>query len=612
MNWAPLILFVAGLTTYGQERATLAKFDGHPSVLAVEGAPSFVTVEGSVGVASLRIEPDPNRDYYGVTLRQIPVGMANEIRFRGLTMHTTELTVRVRIEASGDGDRRSREVDRDVVLKPGLWTEVAIPLDGLKNNAGSAPLDFSRGINFLRISRRKRNDQDAAFLLDDLHLILAKAAAGRAEAQFQSKLKTKGTAETPTKDLIAAFLGQSDRARLAHAPKWLVDGENESCRRVARESFAAVGTAESLAFVRTQWGKAKGDAKLEWAYAAGGLETFADGWVAKQASQWTLEERVAFLQGTVRIGRRNFSDFSSVLGDLGAWPLATAYVGVLRAAETDEGFDALLALLGRELSPRARADVVDALARLSGRNLGDAVDAWQAWWTANRGKTKLSAKSQAQSTGYGSFYGIPMTPGRHAFVLDISGSMREAVGGQKITEHIQRSRHLDPTSIKTRLDLARAEVLSALRGLKEPSSFGIFAYNDEVTNLMRGYAPGNDLSRESATKRLNALNAGQKTNIHAGLWAAFHPGGAPSEKDALEGPDTLYLLSDGHPSVGLIQREDELGDAVLRWNLGRNLRLHTVNVGDRHAAWLSRLARATDGTYVDLSSQSEAKKDDSQ
>jgi len=101
---------------------------------------------------------------------------------------------------------------------------------------------------------------------------------------------------------------------------------------------------------------------------------------------------------------------------------------------------------------------------------------------------------------------------------------------------------------------------------------------------------------------VRGLGAGQKTNIHDALRAALFPGAGRGAPRGSGGPDTVYLLSDGHPSAGPIRRATELRDAVLRWNLGRAVRIHTVNVGDGDGRLLRPIAARSGGRYVDLRS----------
>ena len=64
----------------------------------------------------------------------------------------------------------------------------------------------------------------------------------------------------------------------------------------------------------------------------------------------------------------------------------------------------------------------------------------------------------------------------------------------------------------------------------------------------------------------------------------------------------MFLLTDGNPSTGTHTSRIELRDAVLQWNLGRIIRIHSVNVGASQSRWLRQLAAATDGQFLDLTS----------
>jgi hypothetical protein len=70
----------------------------------------------------------------------------------------------------------------------------------------------------------------------------------------------------------------------------------------------------------------------------------------------------------------------------------------------------------------------------------------------------------------------------------------------------------------------------------------------------------------------------------------------------IDGPDTIFLLTDGNPSSGKLTEMDDLRDEVIAWNLGRAIRINCVNVGDTDARLLRALAYGTGGVFVDLKS----------
>jgi hypothetical protein len=250
------------------------------------------------------------------------------------------------------------------------------------------------------------------------------------------------------------------------------------------------------------------------------------------------------------------------------------------------------------------------LVALTGQDLGDDAGAWAAWWKANRERARLGLGNAPRRDGYGRFFGIPVPRGRTVFVLDVSGSMRDPVQGGRAAEHIARSPWLAASEIATRLDLARGELAHALEAMPETAEAGVVVYNDEALWITKGIERATEALKARAVKRLGGVAAGDRTNVYAGLAAALHPGQKPSPKDLTEGPDTVFLLSDGNPSTGLIISRPELRDAVLRWNLARDVRIHAVNVGNADASMLRGIAHGTGGTYVDLRSDRESPKEE--
>ena len=93
------------------------------------------------------------------------------------------------------------------------------------------------------------------------------------------------------------------------------------------------------------------------------------------------------------------------------------------------------------------------------------------------------------------------------------------------------------------------------------------------------------------------------------MFAAFHPDKKSRDEDLDEGPDTIFLLSDGNPSSGKISDIQDLRDEIIAWNLGRVIRINCVNVGDADAGLLRSLSFASGGTFLDLRSDRPAPKE---
>jgi hypothetical protein len=63
--------------------------------------------------------------------------------------------------------------------------------------------------------------------------------------------------------------------------------------------------------------------------------------------------------------------------------------------------------------------------------------------------------------------------------------------------------------------------------------------------------------------------------------------------------DTVYLLTDGHPTAGRITDSRHLAAEVERLNELTGVVIHTVGVGRDHDSWLLRqLSETSNGIYI--------------
>ena len=141
--------------------------------------------------------------------------------------------------------------------------------------------------------------------------------------------------------------------------------------------------------------------------------------------------------------------------------------------------------------------------------------------------------------------------------------------------------------------------------MKEKSAAAVIAFSNDAEWIgKRGdYEPVTPELRGKIAGRVHALKPGQSTNMYAGLRAAFYPEGEPRPQDLSEGPDTIFLLTDGDPSEGKYKARKDLRDEVLSWNLSRAIRINCVNVGAADANMLRDISSASGGVYMDLQSE---------
>jgi hypothetical protein len=283
-----------------------------------------------------------------------------------------------------------------------------------------------------------------------------------------------------------------------------------------------------------------------------------------------------------------------------SWRVRAAAYEAAIGMWTREAIPLLLARLRKETG-RLRDDALRALRTLTGEDTGDDADLWAAWWTTKGAGIDLGprpapdaygrvrrpsppAPRPGDETKTASFFHLPITSERVAFLFDFSGSMKDSVagggGGSKAA-------------------LARAEFEKTVAGLSRPQFYDLFIYRypsgfppaPKLTRAFGRLSPGGDAS---AKKALDWLAKEEPKG-----WGAFY--------DALlevaeEDVDTIVLLSDGIPSRGTYDRDFRLIAEFVKANRFRRVAIDTVLVGQDGAdrKLMQDLADATGGRFEDV------------
>ena len=175
-----------------------------------------------------------------------------------------------------------------------------------------------------------------------------------------------------------------------------------------------------------------------------------------------------------------------------------------------------------------------------------------------------------------SYHGVPVVSHRIAFVLDLSGSMRDPAG--------------DGTA-RSLLEVAMEELARVIDELPEKGLFNIYFYNEETHPWRPEAAPATPRARKEAKAFLAKKEAKGYTNLYGGLQRAL----------ADLQVDTIYLLSDGGPSRGEVIFTDRILRKVDELNRIRRVTIHAIDTGSRkfhQTRLLEELAARTGGRYV--------------
>jgi len=316
--------------------------------------------------------------------------------------------------------------------------------------------------------------------------------------------------------------------------------------------------------------------------------------------------------------------------DLGheSWQVRASAIHALAKVRHVDSIGPLIARMGVE-EGRLVEDIGLALGKITGRDLGPRLDAWQNFWKSFEGRFKIPTEEelkklreiQAQRKaeyqpppGAVAYHGIETPSKSIIFVIDVSGSMeQEVVNKEKFKE-------TDYPSWK-RIDVIKTELIKTVRSLEPYVQFNIIAFATDVKLWKKDLVRANPLNKSSAeawTSRLEAIGGnskedlaraglvgaanleGGKTNTYAALMAALGVEEGKETRDYQTAVDTIFFLSDGRPSHGKFVEPDDVLREIRAANELRKVVIHTITLGEFEKDFMQRLADENGVTFVDL------------
>lgn len=276
------------------------------------------------------------------------------------------------------------------------------------------------------------------------------------------------------------------------------------------------------------------------------------------------------------------------LGDA-QWSTRLAAVRALETLRAEEGVGLLIERLEAEEEGRMPLELAAALERLTGRSFGAFAALWRRWWEREGKDFHLAASGDAPTTYaqptevrehgetfVATFFGTRVRSTRVLFIIDISGSMEEPAAGGG-----------------TRMERAKRELSDAIRNLGPNTQFNVVVFSFEARAWLERIgqmdpkkikAKGGFL--EQALGFIAKLKSGGGTNLYAALRLAF------SDPEV----DTVYLLTDGEPTVGEVIDPTAIRERVNLWNKNRKVVLHSIAFGGTFPI-LEWLAQDSGGSY---------------
>lgn len=272
------------------------------------------------------------------------------------------------------------------------------------------------------------------------------------------------------------------------------------------------------------------------------------------------------------------------------WCPRAAAAHALARDRSEDALPPLVALLDSD-DPALVTAAIESLSALTRKDLGRDPAAWKAWWETRDkvapieealagkeggagggawpdGEPRTTARPPStRKTIGGTYFGIPVTGAKVAFVCDVSGSMRY------------------------KLELAYDQLSRAVKALPSTTRFEVVFFNEHVWPWRGRLSRADPVTKELLLRHLPTIEVKNYTNLFDAIETAL----------SLE-VEEIFVISDGEPNRGRKQFPDEILLELKRLNV-RGTRIHTVSVirtvdGDEHVPILKRIADENGGEHI--------------
>lgn len=263
-----------------------------------------------------------------------------------------------------------------------------------------------------------------------------------------------------------------------------------------------------------------------------------------------------------------------------SWRVRAQCVEDAAALREKPALDVLVALVADHVT-RVSAAAHRALQVLSGKEIGRDPDLWTAWWAANRETWTAplaldrDVPDDPKRTS-AQYHGLDVATDAAVFVADLSGSMRDPLGGGET---------------RSRWDVAAEELRRTLGALPDSFVTNLLFFQQEV---------------HLAFPKPSALTKAARVKAEA-----FVAGGSPMQAGDLlgaviaalaeDGTDTVFVLSDGAPSFGDFVEKSRVRAAIRQRNRVRKCVIDAIGFGAKKASersFLAGLAKDSGGRVV--------------
>ena len=303
--------------------------------------------------------------------------------------------------------------------------------------------------------------------------------------------------------------------------------------------------------------------------------------VTKALSDADEGVRCVALMARTRVARAEaLAGFAAAATDP-SWRIRAQCVDDALTLREAPAIDALVALVG-DRTTRVAAAAHRTLQRLTGKEIGRDPELWSAWWLANKASWKPpqgdldrdAADDPKRTTAR--YHGLEVATDAAVFVADLSGSMKTP---------------LNSGETRTRWEVAADELRRTLGALPDSFVADVVLFSGAVRSALDRPQKLAPLAREKAEAFIAAAAPRGGGDLLGGVLAAL----------AQDDIDTVFLLSDGAPTLGDFVDTARIRAAIRQRNRTRKCVIESIGFGASRAAeraFLEGVARDSGGRGV--------------
>ena len=287
--------------------------------------------------------------------------------------------------------------------------------------------------------------------------------------------------------------------------------------------------------------------------------------------------------------------------EAGPWGSRLAAAQALARSEDVRLVPDLIKLL-QTTSLRMKYEVNELLKKLTRADRHGDYSAWSAWWEKNDNEVlagtytpPAAEMAQRQMAPVTMFYGIPVNSSKVIFIIDTSLSMKEPS-----TWKPEIQEKADLLEGDRAIDVARYELKRIIKGLPDGASYDIIGMYGRLALLSEKWVVSGTATREKSIKFVQGLEVKVGTDVHGALIRALDFSGGnwntPPREDSI---DSVFILTDGVPSVGLLDRS-QLADRILDAARFKRIAVTAVAIEATREGedLLRRISSGTGGAFV--------------